>query len=775
MANSIGGPSNPALKKTAAVAALYNARGQTRTTKKSLNDRSKTSLLDELYERKLIDKTQYEASLPEFIRTSQCYIRTVLDQRLWNIVDEYVIYASALLARGSLILNQWVSGHWDLFDVMTDDYLTNQSFLKHMFLPTRTNLDEDIVDYLDMRLPDLLGPLIEGIDVAKFSPYHVQDQTLNFAVRAYIGHVKVHVKCHLGDRLQALFIARHQEAFSQETAQAQQHIVRCMLRNQDAPGPWSARVQQFRDEFGLAALVFVVNWTHGDVVEEADEDDGGDEAVPQEEEYDGEEADEEADEDTVDRRAKADLKLFWPIHCKVIKALWDERQLQDVREEKVSKKKRIKTASLLPIMSYKRSYVPIDRRIMLGLTRIYNNSCTSERQRVEVVNEEMSLVRHIRVAERKQLRRVVRKKKRASGKATAPKERRYERTTRCGHGMWKTPNGALLTSIRTDGVGASLYFTIGGRKPEKLMDSIETAESLYAKAKRPFLNAHDPGDVNITTSSSAVIPKDLDITEEPSSFWMRSIEGSAPVSWNPEHATLSRKTYYQRSLINKSRLEERRRRAGNPAYQAATEALMRAGTWRTPDPDAFSSMCGAMCAVSGALMSEGIVSKARAKWKMLLKRRKRSCLDQHAQRVLSAMKDKKVDLAVVLYGNKSTRTTRGPAVPKKETKQAFRRALNRFRDHFKIPVAMLSQEEFRTTMLCRHCHHVMRPKMKKMPGAGNMCTDRNFRCCAHCGTTTHPKLRSRDGNAADNIMYKGWVRLEGRTLPTAFQRSSHPA
>ena len=46
-------------------------------------------------------------------------------------------------------------------------------------------------------------------------------------------------------------------------------------------------------------------------------------------------------------------------------------------------------------------------------------------------------------------------------------------------------------------------------------------------------------------------------------------------------------------------------------------------------------------------------------------------------------------------------------------------------------------------------------------------TGRNIHGCTHCGNNAASMVRSRDGNAARNILYKAWIQL-GLPLPAAF-------
>jgi hypothetical protein len=83
---------------------------------------------------------------------------------------------------------------------------------------------------------------------------------------------------------------------------------------------------------------------------------------------------------------------------------------------------------------------------------------------------------------------------------------------------------------------------------------------------------------------------------------------------------------------------------------------------------------------------------------------------------------------------------------------------------------MMRRREFRTTMLCRVCHEKMQTRKKRQSGTGRVVEDHDFRECTHCGTQASPTLRSRDGNAACNILFTTWVNLAGLEMPSALKR-----
>jgi hypothetical protein len=464
--------------------------------------------------------------------------------------------------------------------------------------------------------------------------------------------------------------------------------------------------------------------------------------------------------------------------------------------------KLVPTLSLLPVARYARSYVPIDSRLMGALIAVYNKDKPDKPIVRPAKGEALAaMVPEPSLATLKRRRSLLRRAQERMG-PTAKK-----RGAACGLGLCKWPQGAELTSIRTDGVGVSLCFTVTGRKPARTFDSSADVQQVLQGRTRVAYAGVDPGSVNPVTVQAAYLPDSLDLNASPDSFWWRSrtdcsagcthegcicgcSSSSERTPVRTEGSVLSAGTYYKRGLIRQQQRWQKKRRSKHPSYVAACSGLSETGTWKTPDTQSFRAMCSRLNGLAADFHSYDVESVDAAKRRMLLFRRKRSLLDQTAQRAVDmALKTAEkagehADALVMGYGNASTKTPRGCApVPHKELRTAFRRALDRVKakaaqgsrivQRGPRVVLLLSIDEFRTSMLCHVCHEKMVERKIKLPGSGRECPDRNFRFCSHCGSATEgARKRSRDGNAADNMLYKAWLLAKGLEMPTAFRRPS---
>lgn len=756
--------------------------------KSHFSGRSRTSLCDEAFQQGWITEAQYTASLPPFQVVRPCYLRSVLDQRLWSVMDDYVQYYCKLAAAGSMVLNLWALEHWQtaslmVAPLMTDDRLLGQTFVKRLFdvEHARDRLSGDVRAWVDE--PGKVAffqQLMAGDSFADDVSGKLHDQTLNAIQRSWRGHVKVHLKVHLAARLEAVF--RHQYEVTLSSMDIPTNVVSAMLTNSLAqlPEDWQVRVIEFREAMDMGDIV--IDGSDGVGIVVVDETDGDEVQDPAEEQENVEQDDD--DDDEADAAASM-LRSLWPIHCRAVHALTRIRAELDAMppSEHAPKRRRIPTASLLPLFSYKRSYAQVDARVLCELAKLANKRAKTN---VPVPTEGTAFSTFVRPAHkpRGRMRRQGRphppqqrpqkgskkRKKRAAASACSAKKRGAQ----TGFGCW--PKNARLSSLRTDGIGARLCFQVHGRKPGRLWDREDALHAAYANAKRLVMMGLDPGDVNPFTANAMVMDLrkgDGSMSAAPSVFWQQAAVGAdAPSHKKTTSSRLSSKTYYRVGLVYASRRDEKRCRT--PQQRMMQAALAQAGTWKTTDPATFVDMCNVLAQHSHTAQLTGIVDVRRAKWKMLTFRRRRSVLEQSIKRAVdkATHHQRPADTIIVGYGNASTRTAHGrDCVPKKELKAAFRRVLGRFKDHG-VTVVMVPIDEFRTTMLCRICHTAMQERYIRAPGKGRQIKDRSSRLCTQCGSATSPVLRSRDGNAADNIMYKTWVLASKRRLPAPFVRGT---
>jgi hypothetical protein len=778
------------VKRNAVNQRIKNGLGKPLTEIKKF---TKTQLLDLGLQHGLFSKEEYLDSLPEYVHVRKAYLHSLLNPRLQDVMDKYVCFANTVAARGSLIVNMWVGDNLNAYtgaDLVT--LLTEPTFFKKLVWPTLPSDQATMTSIQDwwMNRSYLFDNLVVQDNVEWTSI--LIDQMLNSFQRTYLGHFKSHVKTHLASRLGSLFASTYCNGLPKKDVEK---IVKVVLTNDlhELVEPFHQQAFQFRQEMGLGDMVLSVDKDmFEEVLDLIDHGHPNDEGVGEEADIsnnDDEEedmVDEDEDEESADKQSKRELIKLWPIHVQALRALWTLRKRQelswsqlDEEEQRQSRTKFVKTASLLPVFSYSRNHVFIDGRIMAEMIGIVNSQSFKRPKKlskemkekmikdeafvIHPCDEDQALSEMLKVEnglpnKRKTIRR--------KGK------RRNKRAARCGKGMkGQSLSKGILTSIKTDGVSCSLYFTMR-RKRRHVIDSVVKVQDKLQDVKEIAIAGNDPGDVFAWTYTSRSISVNDYQSSNPTTFWSTPDENQDEI--HTKEYTFSSKDYYHRSLIKRTAEETRQETRSNPLLLEALQSISRTGTWKTPDNLMFTEMCESLQRNQSALYRFRVLSKIGAKRNMLRFRRKRSIMDQVATKFVKRVYNTSKGCAnavVIGYGNASTRTARGRAcVPKVELKTALRRALDRFSDHKKIPCFLIMVNEFRTTKLCHYCHSDMEPNYKRRPGSGVVQEDRNFRLCSNCGDETGPKLRSRDGNAADNILYKAWLMLRELQLPEAFSK-----
>ncbi len=200
-----------------------------------------------------------------------------------------------------------------------------------------------------------------------------------------------------------------------------------------------------------------------------------------------------------------------------------------------------------------------------------------------------------------------------------------------------------------------------------------------------------------------------------------------------------------------------------PAAMQAIEQLSTTGGTRNCDPESWHAYLRAETAHRAVLDDEFVENIERAKWRMILHRRKRGSLDRAVGCLLARAtardggggKQPLVRPLVIGVGNAGFPCC-GPRgelpAPTSELSKALRRGVAVVRATGRS-VETLSIDEFRTTMCCCACGAVTRaPQVRRR--RMDVITDgpsRRLRCCTQCATTG--KLRDRDVQAARNILW----------------------
>jgi len=677
---------------------------------------------------------------------------------------------------------------------------------------------------------DIYDRMVAQEDLRRMLP--ARNQTLNAAQKGYFGHIKVHVCTHMDTRLAGLFRARYATEF--ETPKLFEACCDKMLRNEvlsTDPPRWREISAEFRRDMRMdTAEGFYVCDAHRArcAMREAEDEPRDEHDVDVDDDQDGDDlAAEQAaaivDDATIDetggemtdqelKKCCADLRFRWPIHVAAVfetkRVLLQqmeayERSYEEAvrNDDEVPIPKFIKRVALLPRVRYDRGYVPIDEDVMKALVRIRNKEAapSSPFKIPDGASALGSCVREPTLASRKALRQKLRRRARASKN----KRRKHTRGAACGHGgkrnaaRWPASDDAMMTSIRTDGVGVRIMFTFANRPcprtAKTVFDASSAMEDILASVPREevVIQGLDPG---VARPAHAVAITLDGLPETPSTdpfgFW-----SPGEVARPSKTSMFSSKMYYSRALFDKQMRELTRRRDVTDGYRDACRALASTGTWRTADPEEFRAMCKVLNQHAAAFRAYSIDTVDVAKWRMLTFRRKRSVLDQVAQRFINdgievyrdrlrssssdtrtSAHEHKINKAlpaayVIAYGNASTANVRGTrSVPRIALKLALRRRLeelktrNTDRGWAGVRVAMVSTAEKRTTALCHLCHNVMAKMRHRRRGDGNVVVSRDLRGCTHCGTDAGPMLRDRDDNAARNIGYKACMTAFGLTL-----------
>jgi hypothetical protein len=229
---------------------------------------------------------------------------------------------------------------------------------------------------------------------------------------------------------------------------------------------------------------------------------------------------------------------------------------------------------------------------------------------------------------------------------------------------------------------------------------------------------------------------------------------------------LSRNHYERRAWVPKHRDKELCRRGTAPGYAAAIVALSQAGTWKTGDAGVLEAMGATVVQHLHAMRTTLVEDKALAEEKMLTLRKKRTVLDQAAKRMVcpKGVEHRRDQGVVVGFGNGSWRN-RGPRL---QLLKALLRALKQHRASTGCRALLAMVPEYNTTKCCHKCLGTMQV-MYEVTTDGRIRESRNFRACPACGTQAAPKVRSRDFNAALNMLTKLEAILRGTECPAALR------
>ena len=457
----------------------------------------------------------------------------------------------------------------------------------------------------------------------------------------------------------------------------------------------------------------------------------------------------------------------------------------------------VKDRSYLPVASRGRKYSYVDTKIAHFLFPKRKSMAKGDVEDSTVsVGEVLGITPTKFNSERSKIRSRVRKQKRRSvnrrltdgERKKAIKER--ERWKRIGRS--RMPLGARIDSIETDGIGLRMvvklkddirhYIVPVGsapnhldkntdtdtdskrvkRKRKRIVEEQETAHPLSLEAAEPILVTSDPG---IAKPYSAAISQDQ--TQPPKMM-----------------AFHKRQYYYE--MGNKARTKwENGIVASNSSLKTAIESLSLSGGTGNCDADKWISYLRNEHAHRDLLDEEYVTKVERAKWKMRMFRSKAKSLDNAANRLFKSAltqdgKRLPIDRPLIIGFGSADFNNCGMkgrmAAPLARLEEAMNRVIDRIKKSGR-QVVIYAVDEFRTTMCCCACGTVTTPpivtrrKRNKETNEIEVNKDvqsRRLRQCTQC--LPGGKLRDRDSQAARNILKVTIALFYGRPRPEHLRR-----
>jgi hypothetical protein len=343
------------------------------------------------------------------------------------------------------------------------------------------------------------------------------------------------------------------------------------------------------------------------------------------------------------------------------------------------------------------------------------------------------------------------------------------------------PKNARIDSIETDGVGLRMVI----KTPQDIahhVRPIETVEETKVRTARPKKEKkrapaateccercpHEPVMVAMDLGRAKLFAAAVS---------RRAIE-------KPKTVVLTRRKYYYMMRHGRQRRWEQARMTALPEVRAGVTALSATGGVHNSDGDKWLAYLAAETQHRQALDDEFVANVERAKWRMVMHRGKRRCLDSSVRRMLrSAVDGVPVERPLVVGVGNAGFPSNGPCgelpAPTSELSKAMRRALAGIQATGRSVITQ-SLDEFRTTMCCCACGSVTsaptvtRRRRDRTTGEMVIANDpsRRLRCCTTCSSTG--KLRDRDVQASRNILWLAAAEYYGLPRPEYLCRIRAP-
>ena len=355
-------------------------------------------------------------------------------------------------------------------------------------------------------------------------------------------------------------------------------------------------------------------------------------------------------------------------------------------------------------------------------------------------------------------------RKRAKSETPGKRKRRLERLARRwganGHGHLR--RGTRIDSAETDGVGLRLcvktpidlepfIVPLPSAVDEATAKEAPPPKKRQKRQKRstkvptpPYFEAVDPGD------QDRPAPIIVALDNGRAKIFSAAISSSAIKK--PTSMAFSRRRYYFEMGHQRNRRWESERTSARPLVTTALVQMSLTGGLRNCDIEKWRAFLEVNRDNDEVLHAEYVVAKDRALWRMRMFRWKRRSLDRATQGLLKkATCGERVERPLVFAMGDAGFASTGPgelAAPTAAITVAFKRALARVSRSGRH-VVVFSINEFRTTMCCCACGSVTsRPQVDYR--AKDLTRQRRashrLRACTECETTV--KLRDRDVQAA---------------------------
>jgi hypothetical protein len=446
--------------------------------------------------------------------------------------------------------------------------------------------------------------------------------------------------------------------------------------------------------------------------------------------------------------------------------------------------------SFCPVASLRRHYCRVDKRILASLLRTTGLETISFQRCFGVDPTECR-------KQRKMMRKKLRKKLMA--KATT-KDQKKRLRRRCKHlQVGRVPEG-IVTSIETDGYGLSTFISIPlppqkddlesdvidkddkkigvephrGKRPgqkynEELLGFQKHVAGMVENHPTPLLKGLDPGAVNMIHSV-------FEYHSGQQVFFKVDRKSLAHDSGREAYALqCNRRMYY-----------------GKDAVKHAVSDMSH-GSLRTSRLEDMMRLLEAQRNHWETLWQEYLVDDYYPKYRMWLYRKKRSCVDRYANRLLfegrcsttadgQVVKDRKRPVVIGYGGGKFDPTCGRYSVPTKSMKEAVDRGFKRFKRARKdggspiLTGGVVIIDEYFTTKKCASCRSFLQKgkrlsvKLQVTSPDDNVhavfgsAVDHRVMLCGICGNGT-PIMLDRDGNAAVNILRILQAHVAGQDRP----------